>query len=382
MTIKPYTVNVDQKQIDDLHERLGKTIMPSEIKDGGWSYGPTVKYVDGIVKHILGSYDWKKHEAQLNKYPQFMTEIDGQNIHFLHVESKEENATPLMLIHGWPGSIVEFLDVIEPLTNPAKYGGKAEDAFHLVIPSIPGFGFSGPTKEAGWNTDRTAAAFTSLMAKLGYKKYGIQGGDAGAIIAPAMGRLAPENVVGIHLNAATMGFIPMGPVSEKDLAAMTDNEKTRMSRMQRFMSERFAFNMLHSNRPQSLAFAISDSPAGLLAWISELFTDFGDNVDMIDREAFITNFMVYWFTGTAASSIRFYYEDAHDPNAWTPKENSGVPTAVAVFQEGDVAIRSFGEQGNTIVRWTEYEKGGHFAALEVPQTLVADVQAFYADLRK
>lgn len=382
MTIKPYTVNVDQKQIDDLHERLEKTIMPSEIKDGGWNYGPTVEYVNGIVKHILGNYDWKKHEAQLNKYPQFTTEIDGQNIHFLHIESKEENATPLMLIHGWPGSIVEFLDVIEPLTNPTKYGGKAEDAFHLVIPSIPGFGFSGPTKEAGWNTDRTAAAFNSLMTKLGYKEYGVQGGDAGAIIAPSIGRLAPENVIGIHLNAATMGFIPMGPVSEEDIAAMTDNEKVRMSRMQRFMSERFAFNMLHSSRPQSLAFAISDSPAGLIAWMSELFTDFGDNVDMIDQEAFITNFMVYWFTGTAASSIRFYYEDAHDPNAWAPKENSGVPTAVAVFQEGDVAIRSFGEQGNTIVRWTEHEKGGHFAALEVPQTFVEDVQAFYTDLRK
>lgn len=382
MTIKPYKVNVDQEQIDDLYERLEKTIMPSEIKDGGWNYGPTVEYVNGIVKHILGNYDWKKHEAQLNKYPQFTTEIDGQNIHFLHIESKEENATPLMLIHGWPGSIVEFLDVIEPLTNPTKYGGKAEDAFHLVIPSIPGFGFSGPTKEAGWNTDRTAAAFNSLMTKLGYKEYGVQGGDAGAIIAPSIGRLAPENVIGIHLNAATMGFIPMGPVSEEDIAAMTDNEKVRMSRMQRFMSERFAFNMLHSSRPQSLAFAISDSPAGLIAWMSELFTDFGDNVDMIDQEAFITNFMVYWFTGTAASSIRFYYEDAHDPNAWAPKENSGVPTAVAVFQEGDVAIRSFGEQGNTIVRWTEHEKGGHFAALEVPQTLVADVQVFYADLRK
>lgn len=382
MTIKPYTVNVDQKQIDDLHVRLEKTIMPSEIKDGGWSYGPTVEYVNSVVQRILHDYDWKKHEAQLNKYPQFTTEIDGQNIHFLHIESKEQNATPLMLIHGWPGSIVEFLGIIEPLTNPTKYGGKPEDAFHLVIPSIPGFGFSGPTKEAGWNTERTAAAFNSLMAKLGYKQYGVQGGDAGAIIAPAMGRLAPEDVVGIHLNAATMGFIPMGPVAEEDLAAMTDNEKARMGRMQRFMSERFAFNMLHSSRPQSLAFAISDSPAGLIAWMSELFTDFGDNVDMIDQEAFITNFMVYWFTGTAASSIRFYYEDAHDPNAWTPKENSGVPTAVAVFQEGDVAIRSFGEQGNTIARWTEYEQGGHFAALEVPQTLVADVQAFYADLRK
>ena len=381
MAMKPFTININQEQIDDLHARLENTIMPSQVKND-WSYGPTTEYIGGVVEHILNKYDWKRHEAEINKYPQFTTEIDGQNIHFMHIESKEENATPLMLIHGWPGSFVEFLGVIEPLTNPTKYGGKAEDAFHLVIPSIPGFGFSGPTKEAGWNTDRTAAAFNALMAKLGYEKYGVQGGDAGAVIAPSMGRQAPENIIGIHLNAATMGFIPMGPVDEKTIAAMTDNEKVRLQRVQTFMSERFAFNMLHSTRPQALAFAISDSPAGLIAWMSELFTTFGENENMIDRDAFITDFMVYWFSGTAASSIRFYYEDAHDPNAWTPKENSGVPTGVAVFQEGDVAIRSFGKQGNTIVRWTEYEKGGHFAAMEVPETLVSDVRAFYADLKK
>lgn len=382
MAIKPFTININQEQIDDLHERLEKTIMPSEIKSGGWNYGPTTEHVGSIIKRILNKYDWKKHEAELNKYPQFTTEIDGQTIHFLHIESKEKNATPLMLVHGWPGSFVEFLGVIEPLTNPTKFGGKAEDAFHLVIPSIPGFGFSGPTHEAGWNTDRTAAALNSVMASLGYEKYGVQGGDAGAVITPSMARLAPKNVIGVHLNAATMGFIPMGPVDEEVIGAMTDNEKVRMQRMQTFMSERFAFNMLHSTRPQSLAFGISDSPAGLIAWMSELFTEFGDKVDRIDQEAFITNFMVYWFSGTAASSIRFYYEDMHDPNAWAPKENSGVPTGVAVFQEADVAIRQFGEQGNTITRWTEYEKGGHFAALEVPETLVADVRAFYADIRK
>ncbi len=381
MAIKPFTINIRQSQIEDLHERLEKTIMPSEIKGAGWNYGPTTEHVGGIIKHILRKYDWKKHEAELNKYPQFTTEIDGQNIHFLHIKSREKNATPLMLIHGWPGSFVEFLGVIEPLTNPTKYGGKVEDAFHLVIPSMPGFGFSGPTHEAGWTTDRTAAAFNNLMAQLGYDTYGVQGGDAGAVVAPSMARQAPKNVIGVHLNAATMGFIPMGPVDEKEIATMTDNEKVRMQRMQKFMSERFAFNMLHSTRPQSLAFGISDSPAGLIAWMSELFTEFGDKPDMIEKEAFITNFMVYWFSGTAASSIRFYYEDMHDPNAWTPKENSGVPTGVAVFQQADIAIRRFGEQGNNIVRWTEYEKGNHFAAMEVPETIITDVRAFFANIR-
>lgn len=380
-TIKPYQVNIAQAQIDDLKSRLENTIMPSEVKNGGWAYGPTNEYIKDMIDSIVsGEYDWRKAEAKLNSYPQFTTEVDGQEIYFMHVESKVKDATPLMLIHGWPGSIVEFLDVIEPLTDPVKHGGKEEDAFHLVIPSIPGFGFSGPTTEAGWNNDRIAAAFDTIMGRLGYKKYGVQGGDAGAVIAPAMGRLAPENVIGVHVNAATVGFMPFGEISEEELAGFTDNEKARVARIQKFMSERMAFNMLHSTRPQSLAFGISDSPAGLMAWVSELFTEFGDKPHMIAKEKFLTNFMVYWFTGTAASSIRSYYENAHDPNAWTPKENSGVPTGVAVFQEGDIAIRSYSEHGNTIVRWTEYEKGSHFAAMEVPETLVKDVRAFFGEL--
>ena len=381
MSIKPFKIDVPQAKIDDLHARLKNTIMPSEIKGAGWSYGATHEYVQGMVDHLLGDYDWRKNEAKINQYPQFTTEIDGQNIHFLHVESKEQNATPLMLIHGWPGSIVEFLDVIEPLTNPVKFGGKAEDAFHVVIPSLPGFGFSGPTHESGWNNDRIAAAFNALMGMLGYEHYGVQGGDAGAIVGPAMGRLAPENVIGIHVNAATMGFIPMGPIDPADMATFTDSEKARVGRLQQFMAERFGFNAIQSTRPQSLAYAISDSPAGLLAWVSELFTDYGDNVNMVNREAFLTNFMIYWATNTAASSIRYYYENAHDPNAWTPKENSGVPTAVAVFEDGDVAIRKYGEQGNNIVRWTEFEKGSHYAVLESPKVWLGDVRAFFGDLR-
>lgn len=378
--IKPFKIDIKQTVLDDLHERLKKTIMPSQITSYGWAAGPTNEYIKELVDTLLHKYDWRKHEASINKYPQFIANIDNQDIHFIHVESKELNATPLMLIHGWPGSFVEFLDVIEPLTDPVKHGGKAEDAFHVVIPSIPGFGFSGPTKEAGWHNDRIAAAFNQLMHDLGYDHYGVHGGDAGAVIAPAMGRLAPKNVSGVHLNAATMGFIPMGPVDPKDIENMTDSEKQRMARVQRFMSEYFAFNMVHSNRPQALAFAISDSPAGLMGWISELFAEFGERVGKVDNEKFLTNFMVYWTSGTAASSIRSYYENAHDPNAWTPKENSGVPTGVAVFQESDVAIRLFGEQGNNIVSWVEHDKGGHFPGLEVPETIIKDLRTFFSTL--
>lgn len=379
-SIKPFKITIPEATLNDLQERLANTIYPSELADTTWGAGPVQAYIKRMVKHLQTNYDWRAHEKELNSYPQFTTEIDGQTIHFIHVRSKEAHATPLLLIHGWPGSIVEFLDVIDPLTNPVAHGGKAANAFDLVIPSLPGFGFSGPTKEAGWNNGRIAKAFDTLMSELDYEHYAIQGGDAGAIIGPEMGRLFPEHVLGIHVNAATMGFIPMGPIDPEDLAAFTDVEKERAQRLQRFMAEHFGFNAIQSSRPQALAYGISDSPAGLLAWISELFTSFGDRVDAVPTDKFLTNFLIYWFTGTAASSIRLYYENAHDPNAWAPKANSGVPTAVAVFKYDEVPIRKFGEQGNTIVRWTDFEKGGHYAVLEVPELWISDVRSFFASL--
>lgn len=374
-TIKPYKINVPQKQLDDLQQRLANTVWPSEVEHDVWSYGPTHKYVRDMVQRAQ-RFDWRKAEAAINEFPQFTTEIDGQAIHFIHARSEQENATPLLLIHGWPGSIVEFLDVIEPLTNPTK----GEQAFDVVVPSLPGFGFSGPTKEAGWNNGRIAKAFVELMNALGYEKFGVQGGDAGAIIGPEIARLAPEKVVGVHVNAATMGFIPMGPIDPEDLAAFNDKEKERAQRLQRFMAEHFGFNAVQSSRPQALAYAVSDSPAGLLAWISELFESFGDRVGAVDRDKFLTNFFIYWLTGTAASSMRLYYENMHDPNAWAPKANSGVSTAVAVFGFDEVPIRKYGEQGNTITRWTEFDEGGHYAVLEVPELWLGDVRTFFGEL--
>jgi pimeloyl-ACP methyl ester carboxylesterase len=338
--------------------------------------------VKNMVRRLQTKYDWRKYEAEINQYPQFTTDIDGQNIHFLHIESAETNATPLLLIHGWPGSIVEFLDVIEPFTNPVAHGGKAEDAFHLVIASIPGFGFSGPTKESGWNNGRVANAFIALMSRLGYEEYGVQGGDAGAIIGPDIGRLAPKSVIGIHVNGATLGFIPMGPVDPKDMAKFSAVEKVRLKRLQRFMAEQGGYNAVQSGRPQALAYGLTDSPVGLLAWNSELYTNFGDTPDAVSPDKILTNFMIYWLTDTAASSIRFYYENAHDPAALAPKINSGVPTAVAVFANGEVPIRKYGEQANTIVRWTEFKVGGHYAVMEVPELVVKDVREFFASLRQ
>jgi len=377
--ITPFKIDVSAAQLQDLRDRLARTVMPSEVDDS-WAAGPTNAYVRGAVARLLNGFDWRKAEAEINQLPQFTTEIDGQNVHFIHVKSAEKNATPLLLIHGWPGSIVEFLDVIGPLTNPVAHGGKAEDAFDVVVPSLPGFGFSGPTREAGWNNVRIGKAFIELMSRLGYQRFGVQGGDAGAIIGPEIGRLAPERVIGVHLNAATMGFIPFGPVSPEEIATFTDSEKVRLQRVQRFMAEHFGFNVMQSSRPQTLAYGISDSPAGLLAWISELFTSFGDRVDAVPMDRFLTNFMIYWFTGTAASSIRLYYENAHDPEAWSPKANSGVPTGVAVFGFDEVPIRRYGETSNTIVRWNEFDVGGHYAVLEVPGVWVGDVRGFFGQI--
>lgn len=378
-TITRFKIDVSAVQLQELKDRLARTVMPSEVDDT-WAAGPTNAYVGGAVDRLLNGFDWRKAEAEINQLPQFTTEIDGQNVHFIHVKSPERNATPLLLIHGWPGSIVEFLDVIGPLTNPVAHGGRAEDAFDVVVPSLPGFGFSGPTREAGWNNIRIGKAFLELMSRLGYQRFGVQGGDAGAIVGPEIGRLAPERIIGIHLNAATMGFIPFGPVSPEEIATFTDSEKVRLQRVQRFMAEHFGFNIMQSSRPQTLAYGISDSPAGLLAWISELFTSFGDRVDAVPMDRFLTNFMIYWFTGTAASSIRLYYENAHDPEAWSPKANSGVPTGVAVFGFDEVPIRRYGETSNTIVRWNEFDVGGHYAVLEVPEVWVGDVRGFFEQI--
>lgn len=373
MNIKRFNIKIPQTQLDDLHERIKKTIWPAVIT--GQNYGgPELAKIKGLARKVL-RFDWRKKEAELNKLPHFKTEIDGQTIHFIHVKSREANAAPLMLIHGWPGSFVEFLHHIESLTDPVKHGGKAEDAFDVVIPSLPGFAFSGPTKEARWNNVRIGKAFIELMDRLGYVKFAVQGGDAGAIIGPEMGRLAPEKFIGIHLNAATMGFMPMGPVDEADLATFTPAEKKRLEVVQEFMQVKFGFNLLQSNQPQLVAYALVDSPVGLMAWMTQLM----DPEEVGER--FLTNFMIYWLTGTAASSIRLYYENAHDPGAWAPKANSGVPTAVAVFQDGDIAIRKYGEDGNNIARWTEYPHGGHYAALTVPEIWLNDVREFFRQLR-
>jgi pimeloyl-ACP methyl ester carboxylesterase len=383
MTVQPFTITIAQAALDDLHGRLARTRWPNELPGVGWSRGVPLSYLKELAEYWRTDYDWRMHEARLNAFPQFTTEIDGQNIHFLHVRSPEPDALPLILTHGWPGSVIEFLKVIGPLADPRTYGGDAADAFHLVIPSLPGFGFSGPTHETGWTTERMARAWAELMSRLGYERYGAQGGDFGAFVSPQLGRIDPKHVVGVHVNAATYGFIPFGNVSQEELATFTDAEKVRLERLNNYLNDGNGYFQIQATRPQTIAYGLSDSPVGQLAWIVEKFKEWTfPSAELpesaIDRDDILTNVMLYWLTGTGASSAHLYYESMH-AGSWHT-EPATTPTGVTVFAE-DVAIRRYAEHGNNIVHWSEFDRGGHFAAMEAPDLLVGDVRAFFRRFR-
>jgi pimeloyl-ACP methyl ester carboxylesterase len=378
--IQPFSLEIPQADLDDLRDRLARTRWPSELPGGGWDRGVPLQYLKELAEYWRTGYDWREHEARLNELPQFTTTIDGTRVHFLHIRSPEPDALPLVVTHGWPGSIVEFLDVIGPLTDPRSHGGDPADAFHLVIPSIPGFGLSGPTSEPGWSAGRVAGAFAELMSRLGYERYGAQGGDEGAIISPDIGRAAPDHVVGVHVNAASVGFMPFPPLEDSELAELGEAERDRVERIGRYMDDGSGYAQIQSTRPQTLSYGLTDSPVGQLAWIMERFQDWTHAElpeDAVDRDRMLTNVMLYWMTRTAGSSANSYYEDKHS-GAWP--QPSGVPTGVAVFAE-DISIRRYAEQSNNIVHWSDFDTGGHFAALEAPDLLVADVREFFRGLR-
>jgi pimeloyl-ACP methyl ester carboxylesterase len=381
--ITPFRIDVPQADLDDLRDRLHHTRWPDELPGVGWTRGVPLGYLKQLAAYWADGYDWRKQEARLNEFPQFTTTIDGANVHFLHVRSPEPDALPLLLTHGWPGSVIEFVNMIDPLTDPAAHGGDPADAFQLVIPSIPGYGLSGPTREPGWTTDRVAKAWTELMARLGYQRYGAQGGDWGAFVSPQLGRLDPDHVVGVHLNAATFGFIPFGPVDPDELASFTDAEKQRLERLNTSTAgPGNGYFELQAHRPQTLAYALTDSPVGQLAWIVEKFKEWAHAADVpedaVDRDQLLTNVMLYWLTGTARSSADLYYDNLHA--GFAAPQPVTVPTGVAVFAE-DYAIRRYGERGHNIVHWTEFHRGGHFAAMEAPDLLVGDVRSFFRGLR-
>jgi pimeloyl-ACP methyl ester carboxylesterase len=356
--IKPFRVEIPQAQLDDLAQRLARTRFTNEIPGAGYEYGVPLEYVKPLHDYWRDGYDWRHWEARLNSYPQFTTEIDGQNIHFIHVRSARPDALPLILSHGWPMSIVEFLDVIEPLSQD----------FHLVIPSLPGFAFSGPTHERGWNRYRIARAWVELMRRLGYERFGAHGNDAGSLITPEVGRVAPENVAGVHVTQVFS--FPSGDPAE--FASLSEEDMGRVRFLEGFWQSQGAFHGLHSALPQNIGHALADSPVGQLAWSGQLF---GDAVSM---DFALTNVMIYWLTNTGASSIRLYYEDAH---AAAPTEPTTSPLGLANFKHDFQSIRPFAERDHkNIVSWNFYEVGGHYSAHEVPEILAADIKEFFSRL--
>ncbi len=374
MKLSPFKIQIPQNQVGDLKRRLGQTRWPSVICDD-WSRGQPVSFIKELAQYWLTEFDWRKHEKQLNSYPQFMTEIEGQPIHFLHIKSPEAKAFPLILTHGWPSSVAEFLSIIGPLSDPRANGLDPALAFDLVIPSLPGFGFSSPLTVPGWDTAHVAKAWDALMKDLGYMRYGAQGGDIGALVSKELGILKPAGLVGVHLQQ--IFAFPKGIPGEMD--KLSPFEKEGMANLESY--GKFAgYQPIQQKRPATLGYGLVDSPVALMAWNTELFFGFmGEAANLFDRDLFLTHASIYWFTATGGSAANIYYEDAQSGSGYREKRND-TPTGVAVFPYDFRSVRSFAERANNIVHWTEMLKGGHFAAHDAPDLLVADIRSFFASV--
>jgi len=380
MPIEPFRVEVEEIVLVDLARRLDRARLPNQVEGAGWDQGTELGYLESLLDHWRTAFDWRAQERRLNALPHFLTEVDGQRIHFLHVPSPEPGALPLLLSHGWPGSIVEFLDVIGPLTDPVAHGGDAADAFHVVAPSLPGYGFSGPTHEPGWNPRRMAGAFAGIMAELGYDRYGAQGGDWGSLVSANVADVDREHVCGLHLNFVVVPF-----PKDADLSALTPEEQAGLARMQEFRATGVGYQEIQGTKPQSLGYGLDDSPVGLAAWIVEKFRAWSDCDGDVERsftkDQLLTNVMVYWVTRTATSSTRLYYEMRQAGRAALP-ESVEVPTGIARYP-GEITRlpRAWIEARYPVTHWNELPRGGHFAAMEVPDLFVDDLRAFFRTVR-
>ncbi|WP_216210204.1 epoxide hydrolase family protein [Amycolatopsis aidingensis] len=358
--IAPFRVEIPEHVLADLHQRLDRTRWPDELPGTGRDYGLPRAWLRELTRYWREDYDWRAQEERLNALPQYTTEIDGQRVHFLHLRSARQDALPLLLTHGWPGSIVEFLDVLEPLA----------ERFHLVIPSIPGFGFSGPTRERGWDVHRVARALAELMRRLGYRRYGAQGGDWGSAISRALGALAPEAVVGVHLS-----YLPTPPPAE-GAGELSAADQRRLAGIREYLARRPGYQVMQETEPQTLAYGMADSPVGQLALIAARFAEWTDPEGEISFDRLLTNVMLYWLTGTAASSSRLRWESARGGPGGSLA--CPVPVGVAVFAHDiTLPVRAFAERSYRITHWSEFDRGGHFPALEVPGSFAADVGTFF-----
>jgi epoxide hydrolase len=371
-SIRPFKAHVPDQVLIDLRRRLAEANWPDQLPGTTWEYGADIKKVRELAEYWQNGYDWRAQEAKINRFDQFTTEIDGQQIYFIHQRSPRPDAIPLLLIHGWPGSILEFLRLIEPLTDPKD---KNSPAFDVVVPSLPGFGFSGPTTTRGWGPQRMAKALVVLMDRLGYSKYGIQGGDWGSLIARGMAYQAPAHVIGLHLN-----LITAAPPNSEAVTQMSDAERKRYSYFDR---EESSFFFLQAAEPQTLAYALTDSPVGWLAWMIakfQLLTDNnGDFLTAVDRDTFLTDVTLYWATGTVGSAMRIYRENRLTGGEMEPLPRLETPVAYADFPKEVFACPlSWIARTYNVVQRTEMPKGGHFAALEQPDLLLDDIRKFFA----
>jgi epoxide hydrolase len=377
-SVQPFHIAVSDDALADLTFRLGKTRWPEAELVDDWSQGAPLTWIQDICSYWASGYDWRSREAHLNRFAQYKTVIDGLDIHFVHARSPHPKAMSLILTHGWPGSIVEFHKVIGPLTDPTAHGGDAADAFHVVCPSLPGFGFSGKPTTTGWGVDRIALAWASLMQRLGYARYGAQGGDWGSAVTASLGAQDSDHCLGIHI---TLAMSARPKVEGKP----TPQEERALKGMQYYGDWDSGYSKQQSTRPQTLAYGLTDSPAGQAAWILEKFwawTDCnGHPENILSRDELLDNVMLYWITATAASSARLYWE------SFGPGKRKAhavtIPTGVAVFPKEIVTpVRSWMEGSFTnIIHWSEMPKGGHFAAFEQPELFVQDVRTYFRSLR-
>jgi epoxide hydrolase len=381
MDIQPFRVAITDAELADLRERLLDARLPDRIPGTGWDFGTDMAYLRQLIEYWANTYDWRSHEARINSFDHYTTTIDDENVHFIHARSPEPDALPLIITHGWPGSIVEFLDAIEPLRNPRAHGGDPRDAFHVVAPSLPGYAFSGPTVAAGWNVRRIAEAWAVLMARLGYDRYGAQGGDWGSMVSRHLADVDRDHVCAVHVNM--WASMPTGAPGEMD--GLTERELAHIARAAEYLKSGSGYVAIQSTRPQTLAYGLNDSPAGLLSWIVEKFHAWTDNngsvEDAVSRDALLTNVALYWFTGTAGSAARLYYESITS-GAVSPPPITHIPVGVGDYpQEIIVAPRRWVERDNNIIHWSELPRGGHFAAMEEPELFVDDVRSFFRKVR-
>jgi microsomal epoxide hydrolase len=381
--VEPFTIDVSDAVLDDLRERLARTRYPDQIPDSGWDYGTDRAYLRELCEYWREKFDWRRQEALLNRFDHFRSEIDGQPLHFIHQRSPLPDALPLVITHGWPGSVFEFYKIIGPLTDPEAHGGRAEDAFHVVCPSMPGYGFSGPTTRPGWDVREVAAIVAKLMARLGYDRYGAQGGDWGGIVTAILGGIDAEHVCGIHMNMVVCG---PPPDAADPMQGVSPEELADLGGMGEFQKKETGYQQIQGTKPQTLGYGLNDSPAGLAAWIVEKFRTWSDCDGDVERrfskDELLTNIMIYWATQTINSSVRLYCESMRSGRFGPAGQRVDVPTAGAIFPTELIKPpRKWAEAHFNVQQWTRMERGGHFAALEEPDALVADIRSFFAKVR-